>query len=80
MNLMDQIWIWLRWTRTRVRNLEVEDDGPDEAEDHRRLPVHHVAGVDVHQLDLIQKLFLIVVTSLTHDVLYALCPYYLNLQ
>ena len=32
--------------------LEVEDDGPDESEHHGGPPVHHVAGVDVDQLDL----------------------------
>lgn len=32
--------------------LEVEDDGPYEAQHHRGPPVHQVRGVDVHQLDL----------------------------
>ncbi len=35
--------------------LEVEDDGPDEAENDGRLAVHNVAGVDVHQLYLGQN-------------------------
>ena len=36
----------------RVRNLEVEDDGPDESEHNGGMPVHNVSSVDVHQLDL----------------------------
>ena len=32
--------------------LEVEDDGPDEAHDDGWPSVHHVAGVNVDQLDL----------------------------
>ena len=35
--------------------LEVEDDGPDEAHDDGWPSVHHVAGVDVDQLDLEAK-------------------------
>ena len=34
------------------KNLEVEDDRPDEAEDNGRSSVDNVSGVDVHQLDL----------------------------
>jgi hypothetical protein len=41
--------------RSGVRYLEVEDDGPDEAEDYGRLPVHNIAGVDVHKLNLAQN-------------------------
>ena len=37
-----------------IENLEVEDDGPDEAEYDGRTSVNNVSGVDVHQLDLIQ--------------------------
>ena len=36
----------------RVRNLEVEDDGPDESEHNGGASVHNVGSVDVHQLDL----------------------------
>ena len=32
--------------------LEVEDDCPNESKNDGRFPVHNVAGVDVHQLDL----------------------------
>jgi hypothetical protein len=42
--------------RRGLRYLEVEDDGPDEAEDDGRLAVHHIAGVDVHQLYLAQNI------------------------
>lgn len=35
-----------------IENLEVEDDGPDEAEYDGRTSVNNVRGVDVHQLDL----------------------------
>ena len=34
------------------KNLEVEDDRPDEAEDNGRSSVDNVSSVDVHQLDL----------------------------
>ena len=37
-----------------IENLEVEDDGPDEAKNDGRTSVDHVSGVYVHQLDLIQ--------------------------
>ena len=36
----------------RSRNLEVEDDGPDESKHNGGTPVHNVSSVDVHQLDL----------------------------
>ena len=32
--------------------LEVEDDCPNESKNDGRFPVHNIAGVDVHQLDL----------------------------
>jgi hypothetical protein len=41
--------------RSGLRYLEVEDDGPDEAEDDGRFAVHNIAGVDVHQLYLGQN-------------------------
>ena len=36
----------------KVKNLEVEDDGPDESEHNGGTAVHNVSSVDVHQLDL----------------------------
>ena len=36
----------------RSRNLEVEDDGPDESQHNGGTSVHNISSVDVHQLDL----------------------------
>ena len=41
-----------KWIRMRSRNLEVEDDGPDESQHNGGTSVHNVSSVDVHQLDL----------------------------
>ena len=41
-----------KWWLMRIKNLEVEDDRPDEAEDNGRSSVDNVSSVDVHQLDL----------------------------
>ena len=39
----------------RVRNLEVEDDGPDESQHNGGTSVHNISSVDVHQLDLDER-------------------------
>ena len=38
-----------------LKYLEVEDDGPDETQDDGWPPVHHIAGIYVHQFDLKKK-------------------------
>ena len=39
----------------RSRNLEVEDDGPDESQHNGGTSVHNISSVDVHQLDLDER-------------------------
>ena len=36
----------------KYSHLEVEDDCPDEAQNHSRLPIHNIAGVDIYKLNL----------------------------
>ena len=44
-----------KWIRMRSRNLEVEDDGPDESQHNGGTSVHNISSVDVHQLDLDER-------------------------
>lgn len=42
----------------RLTYLEVQNDGPDQAQHHRWSPVHQIGRIDVHQFDFLagQKL------------------------
>ena len=43
----------VHWVMSRGSYLEVEDDGPDEAEGEFGVAVHNVLSSDVDQLDLL---------------------------